>query len=90
MSNDNNQLESLEKRIQQAQEKPPGPPPQTTAADQAGARAAGEFVAHVIAGAVLGWGFDKLVGTMPVGIVVMTLAGFGSGLYRCNKILSQK
>lgn len=94
MSNDNKQLESLEQRIQAAQDKPsvttPKDPTPAKEADQTGARAVGEFVAHVIAGALVGWGFDKLCGTMPIGIVVFVLAGFGSGLYRCNKVLSAK
>ena len=43
-------------------------------------RLASDFVAGVIVGAALGWGFDRLFGTSPWGLVVLLLLGFAAGL----------
>jgi ATP synthase protein I len=39
-----------------------------------------EFVAGVIAGALLGWVVDRLLGTSPWGLIVLLLLGFGAGV----------
>jgi len=52
------------------------PPPGMALAMRLGA----EFVAGVAVGAALGWGFDRLVGTSPWGLIVFVLLGFGAGL----------
>lgn len=39
-----------------------------------------DFVAGVLVGAALGWGFDKLFGTSPWGLIVLLLLGFAAGI----------
>lgn len=48
-----------------------------------------EFLAHVIAGGLLGYGFDKLFDTLPWGIMFMIIMGFVSGIYRANKVMKK-
>lgn len=43
-------------------------------------RLAADFVAGVVVGAALGWGFDRLLGTSPWGLVVFLLLGFAAGI----------
>jgi ATP synthase protein I len=43
-------------------------------------RLAADFVAGVVVGAALGWGFDRLFDTSPWGLVVLLLLGFAAGL----------
>ena len=43
-------------------------------------RLAADFVAGVLLGAAIGWGFDKLVGTSPWGLIVFLLLGFAAGI----------
>jgi ATP synthase protein I len=43
-------------------------------------RLGADFVAGVVVGAALGWGFDRLFGTSPWGLIVFVLLGFGAGL----------
>ncbi|ODN69450.1 AtpZ/AtpI family protein [Methylobrevis pamukkalensis] len=43
-------------------------------------RLASEFTGGVLVGAVLGWGFDQLLGTSPIGLVVFLLLGFAAGV----------
>lgn len=40
-----------------------------------------EFVAGIIAGGLLGWGFDALVGSRPWGMIVFVMLGFAAGIY---------
>jgi ATP synthase protein I len=89
MSDD--KLQSLDDRIDQAKrDSTIAPPPQETVHDNPGMRAGSEFLAYVIAGGLLGWAIDHFVGTMPWGMVVMILLGFGMGIYRANKRLTGK
>jgi ATP synthase protein I len=44
-------------------------------------RLSSEFMAGIIAGAGLGWGMDKLLGTRPWGMIVLTMLGFGAGIW---------
>lgn len=43
-------------------------------------RLGGDFVAGVLVGAAIGWGFDRLVGTSPWGLAVFLLLGFAAGV----------
>jgi ATP synthase protein I len=43
-------------------------------------RLGADFVAGVVIGAALGWGFDQLLGTSPWGLVVFLLLGFAAGV----------
>jgi ATP synthase protein I len=43
-------------------------------------RLGADFVAAVIVGAALGWGFDRLFDTSPWGLIVMVLFGFAAGI----------
>jgi ATP synthase protein I len=40
-----------------------------------------EFVAGVIAGGVLGWIFDRMLGTKPWGLIVLLMLGFVAGVF---------
>ena len=44
-----------------------------------GLRLSSELVAGVLAGAGLGWGFDRLLSTSPWGLIVFLLLGFIAG-----------
>jgi len=43
-------------------------------------RLGADFVAGVVIGVALGWGFDRLFGTAPWGLVVFVLLGFAAGV----------
>jgi ATP synthase protein I len=45
-----------------------------------GLRLSSELVAGVLAGAGLGWGFDRLLSTSPWGLIVFLLLGFIAGV----------
>ena len=45
-----------------------------------GFRLSSELVASVVAGALLGWGVDRLLPTSPFGLIVFFLLGFVAGL----------
>lgn len=42
-------------------------------------RLAAEFVAGIVVGGALGWGFDRLFGTSPFGLIGFVLLGFAAG-----------
>ena len=44
-------------------------------------RLGADFVAGVVVGAALGWGFDKVLGTSPWGLIVFFLFGFAAGIF---------
>jgi ATP synthase protein I len=44
-------------------------------------RLGADFVAGVVVGAALGWGFDKLFDTSPWGLIVFFLFGFAAGIF---------
>jgi ATP synthase protein I len=44
-------------------------------------RMSAEFVAGIIAGGILGWVFDRVLGTSPWGIIVFLMLGFCAGIY---------
>jgi ATP synthase protein I len=74
-------LDAVEHR--RAPEKPPGETePAANAAGFARAmRLSGEFIGGVVAGALLGWLFDRLTGFSPWGMIVFILLGFGAGVF---------
>jgi ATP synthase protein I len=45
-----------------------------------GLRLSSELVAGVLVGALLGWGFDRLLSTSPWGLIVFLLLGFTAGV----------
>lgn len=45
-----------------------------------GLRFTTEFISGVVVGALLGWFFDRLLGTSPWIMVVMTIVGFAAGV----------
>ena len=45
-----------------------------------GLRLSSELVAGVLVGALLGWGFDRLLSTSPWGLIVFLLVGFAAGV----------
>jgi ATP synthase protein I len=49
-------------------------------------RLASEFVAGVLVGAALGWGFDRLAGTSPWGLIVFLLLGFAAGVLNVVRV----
>jgi ATP synthase protein I len=53
-----------------------GPRPGVAMALRLGA----DFVAGVVVGAAIGWGFDALLGTSPWGLIVFLLMGFAAGI----------
>src|ERR1700743_3378230 len=44
-----------------------------------GFRLSSELVAGVVVGAVIGWGFDRLLSTSPFGLIVFVMLGFVAG-----------
>ncbi len=51
-----------------------------TVTQSQGFRMATEFVAAILVGAFIGWGIDKLAGTLPWGMIILTLTGFVAGV----------
>jgi ATP synthase protein I len=45
-----------------------------------GFRLSSELVAGVVVGAMIGWGFDRLLSTSPWGLIVFVLLGFIAGV----------
>ena len=45
-----------------------------------GFRLSSELVAGVLVGALMGWGFDRLLSTSPFGLIVFVLVGFSAGV----------
>ena len=45
-----------------------------------GFRLSSELIAGVVVGALMGWGFDRLLSTSPFGLIVFVLLGFSAGV----------
>ena len=45
-----------------------------------GFRLSSELVAGVLVGALMGWGFDRLLSMSPFGLIVFVLLGFTAGV----------
>lgn len=83
---DDNALSDLEKRLSEAKkefDEDYNPKPLENTHSE-GASIGYEFLAYVISGGVLGYGFDYLVGTMPFGLMIFMVFGFVAGVYRAN------
>jgi ATP synthase protein I len=50
-----------------------------------GYRLASEFVAGVLVGGLLGYGLDRLVGTLPLFLIIFLLLGFGAGILNMSR-----
>lgn len=57
-----------------------GSPQARASAMAVGLRLSSELVAGVLVGAVLGWGFDRLLSTSPWGLIVLLMLGFAAGV----------
>jgi len=52
----------------------------TASAMARGFRLSSELIAGVVVGALIGWGFDRLLSTSPFGLIVFLLLGFAAGV----------
>src|ERR1700681_4659642 len=52
----------------------------TASAMARGFRLSSELIAGVVVGALMGWGFDRLLSTSPWGLIVFFLLGFAAGV----------
>ena len=43
-------------------------------------RLSSEFIAGIIAGALLGWATDRMLGTSPWGMIILVMLGFAAGV----------
>lgn len=72
----------LEKRLTAREERRDGE--RSTPASRSdlarGLKLSSEFIAGVVVGALLGYLFDRLLGTSPFGLIVFLLLGFGAGI----------
>jgi ATP synthase protein I len=70
---------AAEKSLQTESEKPSGSLQSATGYAK-GYRLASEFVAGTLVGGLIGYGFDWVFGTLPIGLIVFLLLGFGAGI----------
>lgn len=49
-------------------------------------RLSSEFIAGVVAGGILGWIFDRFLGTKPWGLMVFLMLGFVTGIYNVMRL----
>lgn len=70
---------ALDAKLQARQ--PPEPKPNPARSDLArGLKLSSEFIAGVVVGAMIGWLFDRFLGTSPWGLIVFLMLGFGAGI----------
>ena len=50
-----------------------------------GYRLASEFIAGVLVGGLVGYGIDRLAGTLPLFLIIFLLAGFGAGILNMSR-----
>jgi ATP synthase protein I len=80
-------LRRLEGKLDERRSAPAGPErhPELSSSERSAMgrafRMSAEFVAGVAAGGVLGWLFDRGLGTNPWGLMVFLMLGFGAGIY---------
>ncbi|NDW06182.1 atp synthase i [Jiella sp. 40Bstr34] len=55
-----------------------------------GLKLGSEFVAGVVVGAAIGYGIDSIAGTMPFGLIVFLMIGFGAGVRNVLRSVSPK
>ena len=88
--------DDLDDRIAQArarnERRDPATKVESTAAERSGMsvalRAGSQFVAAIVAGGILGWGLDRLLGTSPFGLLAMLPVGFLVGLIGLKKFMT--
>jgi ATP synthase protein I len=54
-----------------------------------GYKLASEFVAGVLVGGLIGFGLDKLFGTLPLFLIVFLLLGFGAGILNMSRVANR-
>jgi ATP synthase protein I len=54
-----------------------------------GYKLASEFVAGVLVGGLLGYGLDRLVGTLPLFLIIFLLLGFGAGILNMSRVANR-
>jgi len=87
---DQDRLDELGRKIEAARGASPEPGPQRPSTGRNLAyRLPTEFVAAVFVGAALGWGFDRLTGLKPIGIVLFTLLGIAAAFYSVFRAMRQ-
>ena len=67
-------------RSEQAESAKPSTSLQGVTGYAKGYRLASEFVAGTLVGGLLGYGVDWLLGTLPFGLIIFLLLGFGAGI----------
>ena len=65
---------------QRAESERPSASMQSATGYAKGYRLASEFVAGTLVGGLIGYGIDWVFGTMPLGLIVFLLLGFGAGI----------
>jgi ATP synthase protein I len=74
------QLDGALRRAAPDAERSSGTPARDLTGFAQAARLGSEFVAGVLVGLALGFGFDAALGTSPGGLIVLTLLGFAAGV----------
>ena len=67
-------------RSEQAESAKPPSSMQNASGYARGYRLVSEFVAGTLVGGLIGYGFDWLFGTLPFGLIIFLLLGFGAGI----------
>ncbi len=65
---------------QRAESEKPSASLRTATGYAKGYRLASEFVAGTLVGGLIGYGIDWIFGTLPLGLIVFLLLGFGAGI----------
>ena len=72
---------ALDRRLGPDPSDAPPPHPSSGRSDLArGLKLSSEFIAGVVVGTLLGFAFDYLLGTAPLGLIVFLLLGFAAGV----------
>ncbi|HEY4115458.1 MAG TPA: AtpZ/AtpI family protein [Rhizomicrobium sp.] len=87
MSNEPDDLKALGTRLDALKrETGVGPnPPRAPTSGEVAIRFATELLSTVIVGGAIGFGLDKLFGTLPILTVVFFIAGAGAGIINVNR-----
>ena len=70
---------------QQAAQATPARQYQSATSYSKGYRLISEFVAGVLVGGLVGFGLDKLAGTLPLFLIIFLLVGFGAGILNMSR-----
>ena len=77
---DARRLAELEKRLKEARGPEPAPKRKDVSGLDMAYRLLAELVAAVLVGMGLGWGLDRLFGTSPIFLIVMSMLGIVAGI----------